>query len=117
VRTSFEALFGAGGRVGWVELVVGLAAATAISVFIALQRSSLVVMLVSPDLARTAGVNARALNRLAHSYPEMLAISVTCAVVAMVAGSLVAGWLQRDSGPPTVLVASTLFLLSLARRA
>jgi ABC-type Mn2+/Zn2+ transport system permease subunit len=146
-----EALFGAGGNVGWVEVVVGLAAATAISAFVALQRDSLVVMLVSPDLARTAGVNVRALNllflltfaltialglrylgvllmgalviipaatgrRLARNFPEMLAISVTCAIVATAAGSLIAGWLQRDSGPPIVLVASAVFLLSLFRR-
>jgi zinc transport system permease protein len=147
-----EALFGAGGSVSWVEVAGGVVAASATAAFIALQRDSLVVMLVSPDLARTSGVNVRRLNllflltfaltialglrylgvllmgalviipaatgrRLAHNLAEMLAISVICAVGATVFGSILAGWLRQDSGPPIVLVASAVFLLSLLRRA
>jgi zinc transport system permease protein len=146
-----EALFGAGGSLSWAEVAGGLVAASATATFIAWQRDSLVVMLVSPDLARTSGVNVRRLNllflltfaltialglrylgvllmgalviipaatgrRLAHNLAEMLTISVMCAVGATLFGSLLADWLRQDSGPPIVLVASAVFLLSLLRR-
>jgi ABC-type Mn2+/Zn2+ transport system permease subunit len=59
-----DALFGGAGVLSWPEIAFGLAAATAIVVFVLTQRNRLVVMLVSPDVARTAGINVRRLNLL-----------------------------------------------------
>jgi ABC-type Mn2+/Zn2+ transport system permease subunit len=54
-----DALFGAGGAPTLPELVFVLLAAAGITAFVIAQRNRLVVMIVSPDLARTAGVNVR----------------------------------------------------------
>jgi zinc transport system permease protein len=59
-----EALFGVAGVLSWPEIVLGLVAACVVVLFIVTSRNSLVVMLVSPDLARTAGVDVRRLNLL-----------------------------------------------------
>jgi len=59
-----EALFGGAGILSWPEIAFGLAAAAAVVVFVFTQRNRLIVMLVSPDVARTAGVNVRLLNLL-----------------------------------------------------
>jgi ABC-type Mn2+/Zn2+ transport system permease subunit len=59
-----EALFGGAGMLSWAEIAFGLAAAAAVVVFVFTQRNRLIVMLVSPDVARTAGVNVRLLNLL-----------------------------------------------------
>lgn len=59
-----EALFGGTGPLHWPEIVFGLVAASAIVLFIITQRNRLVVMLASPDVARTAGINVRRLNLL-----------------------------------------------------
>jgi ABC-type Mn2+/Zn2+ transport system permease subunit len=59
-----EALFGGAGMLRWPEIVFGLAAATAVVVFVFTQRNRLIVILVSPDVARTAGINVRLLNLL-----------------------------------------------------
>jgi ABC-type Mn2+/Zn2+ transport system permease subunit len=59
-----EALFGGAGMLSWPEIAFGLAAAAAVVVFVFTQRNRLIVMLVSPDVARTAGVNVRLLNLL-----------------------------------------------------
>ncbi len=67
------ALFGGAGSLGWPEIVFGLVASSAVVLFIATQRNGLVVMLVSPDLARTAGVDARRLNLL---YLLMFALTI-----------------------------------------
>jgi hypothetical protein len=40
----------------WTEIVFGVAGASAVILFIITQRNHLIVMLVSPDVARTAGI-------------------------------------------------------------
>lgn len=57
-----DALFGGAGILTWPEIWFGILAATLVVAFVVTQRSSLVVMLVSPDVARTAGINVRRLN-------------------------------------------------------
>jgi ABC-type Mn2+/Zn2+ transport system permease subunit len=59
-----EALIGGAGVLGWPEILLGMAAACAVVLFVVYQRNGLVVMLVSSDLARTAGVAVRRLNLL-----------------------------------------------------
>lgn len=68
-----EALFGAGDALRWPEVLFVLAAACAVAVFVILHRHSLIVMLVSPDVARTAGVNVKRLNLL---YLQMFALTI-----------------------------------------
>jgi ABC-type Mn2+/Zn2+ transport system permease subunit len=68
-----EALFGGAGSVRWPEVSFGLAAAILTIAFLVTQRNKLVVMLVSPDVARTAGINARRLNLL---FLETFALTV-----------------------------------------
>ena len=57
-----DALFGGAGILTWPEILFGVVAATLVVAFVVTQRNSLVVMLVSPDVARTAGINVRRLN-------------------------------------------------------
>lgn len=57
-----DALFGGAGILTWPEIFFGVGATTLVVAFVVTQRSSLVVMLVSPDIARTAGINVRLLN-------------------------------------------------------
>jgi zinc transport system permease protein len=57
-----DALFGGVGVLTWPEIAFGIVATTLVIAFVVTQRSSLVVMLVSPDVARTAGINVRRLN-------------------------------------------------------
>lgn len=146
-----EALFGGAGVLSWPEIVFGLAASTAVIAFILSRRNSLIVMLVSPDVARTAGINVSRLNliylqvfaltialglrylgvllmgaliiipaatakRLARNLTEMLALAVVVAVLATVAGTVLAESLHRESGPLIVTVAAACFGLSLLRR-
>jgi ABC-type Mn2+/Zn2+ transport system permease subunit len=59
-----DALFGGAGVLTWPEMIFGLAGAAAVILFIITQRNRLVVILVSPDVARTAGVNVRLVNLL-----------------------------------------------------
>ena len=68
-----EALFGGAGALRWPELVFGAVAAVAIVLFVVARRNSLIVMLVSPDVARTAGINVRRLNLL---YLQMFALTI-----------------------------------------
>lgn len=68
-----EALFGGAGMLTWTEIVFGLAASIAVIVFVISQRNHLIVMLVSPDVARTAGINVRRLNLL---YLQMFALTI-----------------------------------------
>lgn len=146
-----EALFGGAGVLSWTEIVFGLAGSIAVVAFTVTQRNKLVVMLVSPDVASTAGINVRRLNllyletfaltialgmrflgvllmgalviipavtakRLATSMTGMLVVSVTVAVVATVAGTIVAHSIHRETGPMIVIVAAVCFLFSLLRR-
>jgi ABC-type Mn2+/Zn2+ transport system permease subunit len=68
-----EALFGGAGMLTWPEILFGLAGAAAVVLFIVAYRNGLVVMLVSPDLARTAGVGVERLNLL---YLLMFALTI-----------------------------------------
>ncbi|MBV9400074.1 MAG: metal ABC transporter permease [Bryobacterales bacterium] len=68
-----EALFGGTGALSRVEIAFGLASAIAVTVFIITQRNKLVVILVSPDVARTAGIQVRRLNLV---YLEMFALTI-----------------------------------------
>lgn len=68
-----EALFGGAAPLGWLEAIVGIAVAAAVSAFIVVERHRLVVALVSPDIARTAQVDPRRLNLL---YLQAFAITV-----------------------------------------
>jgi|SRR5579871_775764 len=146
-----DALFGAAGVLTWPEILFGVAAATLVVGFVITNRSSLVVMLVSPDVARTAGINVQRLNlfyletfaltialglrylgvllmgaliiipaatakRLAKDLTGMLVIAVLVAVSATVAGTWLAIWLHRETGPLIVTTAACLFLLSFLRK-
>jgi ABC-type Mn2+/Zn2+ transport system permease subunit len=68
-----EALFGGAGALSWPEISFGLIASSAVIVFVVTQRNSLVVMLVSPDVARTAGIDVRRLDLL---YLETFALTI-----------------------------------------
>jgi ABC-type Mn2+/Zn2+ transport system permease subunit len=146
-----EALFGGAGALSWPEISFGLIASSAVIAFVVTQRNRLVVMLVSPDVARTAGINVRRLDllyletfaltialglrylgvllmgaliiipaatakRLAGNLTGMLVAAVSIAVVATVAGTWLASWLHRETGPLIVVVAAACFLLSFLRR-
>lgn len=68
-----DALFGGAGVLRWPEIVFGFAAASAVMLFIVTQKHRLIVMLVSPDVARTAGINVQRLNLL---YLQMFALTI-----------------------------------------
>ncbi len=68
-----EALFGGAGTLSWPEVVFGFVAAGAIVWFMVTRRNSLIVMLVSPDVARTAGIDVRRLNLL---YLQVFALTI-----------------------------------------
>jgi len=68
-----EALFGGAGALTWSEKIFGLLVATAIVLFVIVFRNSLVIMMVSPDIARTAGINVRWFDLL---YLECFALTI-----------------------------------------
>lgn len=68
-----EALFGAGGKLGAGEIAFGLVAATAVVVVVLVKKDSLILGLVSPDIASTAGVNVGRLDLL---FLETFALTV-----------------------------------------
>jgi ABC-type Mn2+/Zn2+ transport system permease subunit len=68
-----EALFGGGGALSRLELAFGLIAAAAVVGFILKEKHALVLALVSPDIARTAGVDLRRLNLL---YLQMFTVTI-----------------------------------------
>ncbi|HET9791539.1 MAG TPA: metal ABC transporter permease [Candidatus Angelobacter sp.] len=68
-----EALFGGAGALSRSEIVFGYVAVTSIILFFVTQKNRLVIMLVSPDLASTAGINVRRLNLL---YLQMFALAI-----------------------------------------
>jgi ABC-type Mn2+/Zn2+ transport system permease subunit len=57
-----EALFGSSGRLTRLESGLGLAAAAAVAAFVLRERHRLVLTLVSPEIARTAGIDVSRLN-------------------------------------------------------
>jgi ABC-type Mn2+/Zn2+ transport system permease subunit len=68
-----DALLGHSGALSPGEAVFGAVAAVVVIAFIVVRKHALVLALVSPDIARTAGVNVRLLNFL---YLEMFALTV-----------------------------------------
>lgn len=68
-----DALFGGAGVLTWPEILFGVLAAALVVTFVITQRSSLVVMLVSPDVARTAGIDVRRLNLF---YLQIFALTI-----------------------------------------
>jgi ABC-type Mn2+/Zn2+ transport system permease subunit len=68
-----EALFGGAGVLSGSEIAFGFVAASAIVVFMITQRNRLIVMLVSPDVARTASIDVRRLNLL---YLQTFALTI-----------------------------------------
>jgi len=69
-----EALFGGTtGAPSPTEIVFGLLAAAAVTLFVLRRKHALVVTLVSPDIARTIGIDVRRLDLL---YLEMFALTV-----------------------------------------
>jgi zinc transport system permease protein len=68
-----NALFGTSGVPSTSELIFGLVGAVAVIVFIVTQRNSLIVMLVSPEVARTTGINVGRLDLL---YLEAFALTI-----------------------------------------
>ena len=81
-----EALFGGTGTLDGSELVFGLVAAGAIVLFLVTHRHSLVILLVSPDLARTAGVDVRRIELL-----YLLTLALTIALGLRYLGVLLMG--------------------------
>jgi ABC-type Mn2+/Zn2+ transport system permease subunit len=143
-----DALFGTGGAPSLAETIFVLLAAVAIATFVIRERNRLLVMIVSSDLARTAGVNVRLLDLvfllmfaltigiglrylgvllmgaliiippvtakgIARNIRQMLSLTVALAALATVIGTVLAAWLQQQTGPVIVLVAAGGFLLSL----
>jgi len=74
-RDLIDALFGSPGRPGPGETAFGLVASTVVIVFVIRARDRLVVRLVSPDLARTAGIDVARLD-LAFLLAFALAVSL-----------------------------------------
>jgi zinc transport system permease protein len=68
-----EALFGGAGAPSMSEAVFGVVAAAAVMAFVMWRKHALIVTLVSPDIARTVGIDVRRLNLL---YLEMFALTV-----------------------------------------
>jgi ABC-type Mn2+/Zn2+ transport system permease subunit len=68
-----DALLGSPGALSWPEEMFGLVAAGVVIGVILWRRDALVLALVSPDIARTAGVNVRRLDLI---YFEVFALTV-----------------------------------------
>jgi zinc transport system permease protein len=68
-----DALFGGGGAQSRAEMGFGLVAAAAVIAFVLREKHALVLALVSPDVARTAGVNVRRLDLV---YLLMFALTI-----------------------------------------
>lgn len=81
-----EALFGAPSAVGPWENLLGLAAALLVIAFVWRAKSRLVIALISPDMARTAGVDVAGLDLL-----FLLAFALTVALGLRYLGVLLMG--------------------------
>ena len=68
-----DALLGSTRALAWPEVAFGLAAAAAVVLFVIWRKNALVIALVSPDIASTAGVDVRRLNLF---YLLMFALTV-----------------------------------------
>jgi zinc transport system permease protein len=81
-----KALFGAPHAVGRPETILGLSAAALVIGFVVRAQSRLVITLVSPDLARTAGIDVSRIDLL-----FLLAFAVTVALGLRYLGVLLMG--------------------------
>jgi ABC-type Mn2+/Zn2+ transport system permease subunit len=81
-----EALFGAPGKAGRLEVALGLAGAALIIAFVLRARDRLVISLVSADLARTTGIDVPRLDLL-----YLLAFALTVALGLRYLGVLLMG--------------------------
>ena len=81
-----EALLGRPGTLSRGEAVLGLLAAAAVIVFVLRAKDRLVVALVSPDIARTAGIDAGRLDLL-----YLMAFALTVALGLRYLGALLMG--------------------------
>lgn len=81
-----DALFGGAGALRRAEVIFGVAASGVVVAFILTQKNKLVVMLVSSEVARTAGIRVRLLDFL---YLE--AFSLTIALGLRYLGALLMG--------------------------
>ncbi len=68
-----EALFGGPGTLTAGEIVLGLVAAAGVVLFVLKKKNSLILVLVSPEVARAAGINVARLNLL---YLEVFALTI-----------------------------------------
>ncbi len=85
-ESLIDALFGGAGAPGLLEAGLGVIAAVAIVAFMLTHKNQLVVMLVSPDVARTAGVNVRRVDLL-----YLVAFALTIALGLRYLGVLLMG--------------------------
>jgi zinc transport system permease protein len=146
-----EALFGGAGTPSRLETTFGLIAALAVMLFVWHRKNALVIALVSPDIARTVGIDVKRLNllylemfaltvalglrylgvllmgsliiipaatakRLSGNLNQMLSTAAIVAAAVTIAGSALATWLHRPTGPLIVSLAATGFFLSFLRR-
>ncbi|HUB07335.1 MAG TPA: metal ABC transporter permease [Myxococcales bacterium] len=81
-----DALFGGAGKLAPWESAAGLAVAAAIVAFVLLEKDRLIVSLVSPDIARTAGIDVARLDLL-----FLAAFSLTVALGLRYLGVLLMG--------------------------
>ena len=81
-----DALLGSPGALTQGELAIGLAGAIAVVVFVLVARHRLLVALVSPDIARTAGVDVRRLDLI-----YLFAFALTVALGLRYLGVLLMG--------------------------
>jgi ABC-type Mn2+/Zn2+ transport system permease subunit len=81
-----DSLFGAAGGLSRPEAVFGLLGAGAVAFFVVVFRNHLIVMLVSQDVARTAGINVRRLNLF-----YLLTLALTIALGLRYLGVLLMG--------------------------
>jgi len=111
-----EALFGGTSTISQTEIIFGVLTAFAVTAFVLMRRHALIVTLVSPDIARTIGIDVRRLNLI---YLEMFALTVALGLRylgVLLMGSLIiipAATAKRVSRNLTQMltVASTLAIL------
>ena len=111
-----DALFGGTSALSLAEIVFGVLTSVAVTIFVLFQRHALIVTLVSPDIARTIGIDVKRLNLV---YLEMFALTVALGLRylgVLLMGSLIiipAATAKRVSRNLTqmLVVASTLAIL------
>jgi ABC-type Mn2+/Zn2+ transport system permease subunit len=81
-----DALFGRAAVLSLPEIIFGLAAASTVVLFVVAYRNSLIITLVSPEVARTAGIDVRRLNLL-----YLLTFALTIALGLRYLGVLLMG--------------------------